>query len=410
MANEGLAALATAGKGDGSEGDGDGKEAERPPREEGQPSRHDWAGPASVITLFNCRGCSFRVVEGGADVQTCDEPVELFASFNLCGGQGARAAERLETFEERVEFYNEWLPWRVQEVVPGDASTTTLTIELRWRGKNQSKLLVAPWISYGCSVGARIKTASGFATVTTILDDDRCTIVKDNAPVGESSELDPGPFNVSRTSSPAYKAGQKLLLHDGQPIDAIVDEWLGVRRGSRHRVRIAPSQAGAAGAARAARAEAPPVWWPRPRRAAAASAKRARTRIAARSRWTSTKRTTRSSSRRSPSTRTRAAVLPEGARRKVCELPRRRHAQGLARGRPAICPAHPPQDCRGGRPRRHDDAAPDAAAAADPPGRRLRPVPVPTRASVRRRLAASAAAPRVAACVERPPRAAARAG
>ena len=44
---------------------------------------------------------------------------------------------------------------------------------------------------------------------------------------------------MSRTTSPTYKTGQKLLLlHEGSPVDAIVDEWLGVRKGSRHRVRV----------------------------------------------------------------------------------------------------------------------------------------------------------------------------
>ena len=51
--------------------------------------------------------------------------------------------------------------------------------------------------------------------------------------------IDARPDTVNRTTSPSYKAGQKLLLiHEGVPVDAIVEEWLGLRRGSRHRVRL----------------------------------------------------------------------------------------------------------------------------------------------------------------------------
>ena len=51
--------------------------------------------------------------------------------------------------------------------------------------------------------------------------------------------IDPRPDTVSRTATPAYKQGQKLLImHEGQPHDAVVDEWLGVRRGSKHRVKL----------------------------------------------------------------------------------------------------------------------------------------------------------------------------
>lgn len=47
------------------------------------------------------------------------------------------------------------------------------------------------------------------------------------------------PDTVSRTSSPAYKSGQKLLLlHEKQLLEAVVEEWLGVRSGSAHRVRL----------------------------------------------------------------------------------------------------------------------------------------------------------------------------
>ena len=147
---------------------------QRPVREEGTPSRHDWAGPAGVAMLFNCSGCSFEVIEGSSDVATCDEAVELVAAFNLQPIGRVREPRGLnDTFEARVEFTNQWLPWKVQEIPSlEDRALTTLIIELRWRGKNQARLLVTPWIAYGCSIGSRIKLPTGYCTVTEIAADD----------------------------------------------------------------------------------------------------------------------------------------------------------------------------------------------------------------------------------------------
>jgi hypothetical protein len=73
---------------DGGGGGGGGGGHSLPPlpvREEGEPSRHDWAPPAGTITLFNCYKCAFVLVEGGGDVETVpsDETHELTAAFNL---------------------------------------------------------------------------------------------------------------------------------------------------------------------------------------------------------------------------------------------------------------------------------------------------------------------------------------
>ena len=217
-------------------------DATRPVRDDEQPSRHDWAGPASVILLFNLHGCGFRVVDGAADFNSVagDETYDLHAGFNMQQVGRIREARGMgESVEDRVEFTNGWLPWRTQDVSAEERPT--MTVQLR-KGKSVSTLLVMPWLAYGCSVGARLHLASGsYATVVSIQSNDTCEIVRDNATVAPEKEelIDPRPDTVARTSSPSYKSGQKLLLlYQGRPVDAIVDEWLGVRKGSRHRVRI----------------------------------------------------------------------------------------------------------------------------------------------------------------------------
>ena len=126
--------------------------------------------------LFNCSGCSFEVIEGSSDVATCDEAVELVAAFNLQPIGRVREPRGLnDTFEARVEFTNQWLPWKVQEIPSlEDRALTTLIIELRWRGKNQARLLVTPWLAYGCSIGSRLKLPTGYCTVTDIAADATC--------------------------------------------------------------------------------------------------------------------------------------------------------------------------------------------------------------------------------------------
>ena len=218
----------------------------RPKRGEGASTRHDWAGPGGLIVLFNCYGCRVREVEGGSDLATIpsDETVELIANFNLQAvGRVKEATSMGQTLAQRLEFFHEWLPWRDQDSDHG-SSSPWLLINLKWKvmgaGKNAATLLITPWLAYGVSIGARVKTDSGFATVTVIKEDDTCEIIKDNVKEGIRPEaIDPRPDTIGRTTSPTYKANQKLLLlHDGVPVDAIVDEWLGVRKGSRHRVRL----------------------------------------------------------------------------------------------------------------------------------------------------------------------------
>ena len=227
-------------------GDGQHLEFKPPLRIEGGSSRHDWAGPGAVTLLFNCFGCKVREVEGGSDLTTIpgDESFDLVAAFNLQSiGRVKEASSHGQSFAQRLEFFNDWWPWKHQDVDP-TAGPPAMVIQLRWKvmgaGRNSASFVVTPWLAYGCSVGARVSTESGFATVCAIKDDDTVEVIRDNVKEGMRPEaLDPRPDTVSRTTSPSYKAGQKLLLLlDGVPCDAVVDEWLGVRRGSRHRIRL----------------------------------------------------------------------------------------------------------------------------------------------------------------------------
>ena len=243
-------------------------EPARPVREEGTPSRHDWAGPGGTIVLFCCLGAHWQEIEGGSDLATLpsDEDVDVLSSFNLQKvGRVRQQKSYGEPFADRLEFFNEWLPWKSQDVGPTDEAK--LQVLIRWKsvgsGKSSASVLVTPWLAYGCSVGSRVKTHHGhYATVTVIRDDDTCEMVRDNAKETKAGPpepdlIDPRPDTVSRTSSSSYRTGQKLLLiHEGVATDASVEEWLGLRRGSRHKVRLGSKAEGKTGAAKAAAAAA----------------------------------------------------------------------------------------------------------------------------------------------------------
>jgi hypothetical protein len=121
-------------------------------------------------------------------------------------------------------------------------------------------LLATPWLSYGCSIGARLRTSGGYATVVKVREDDSCELAYDGvhdknskkpeivvARPGQELHVDPRPDTVARTSSPSYKAGQVLMLvHEKRLVDATVEHWFGLTHGSRHRVKIGPKGGAAA--------------------------------------------------------------------------------------------------------------------------------------------------------------------
>jgi len=216
-------------------------------REENAPSRHDWAPPGGMILLFNCSGVPFTVVDGGSDPSSLPDggDVELVSAFNLQVVGNLRPSQKHgEPWLERVLLHNRWFPWRTAEPpLPGTAAPI-VTIHMRWQPTGQAKqvltILVSPWLAYACGVGARMKTGNNFVTVVKIRPDDTVAVKVDNeTKEGVELSVDPRPDTVSRTASASYKSGQKLLLmHENAMLDAVVEEWMGVRRGSRHRVRL----------------------------------------------------------------------------------------------------------------------------------------------------------------------------
>ena len=209
-----------------------------PHRQADEPSRHDWAPPGGEILLFNCHHCPCALAPG-VDAASFTEAgaLQLIAVFNMqCVGRiHSTSGVASETLFDRVEFFNMWLPWREQANSPGE--TPTLLIEVKGRKKTGMVIVTSPRLAFGASIGARFKVRNMFCTVTALCEDDRCEVVRDGAQ--ESERIDLTPHTASRTSSVSYKSGQKLMmLHEGRFIDAVVDTWLGVRCGSRHRVRL----------------------------------------------------------------------------------------------------------------------------------------------------------------------------
>ena len=236
-----------------------GKDEPSPPeRWRNQPSRHDWASPGGITLVFNCHGCSFSLAEG-TDPNVLTEmgsTATLTAMFNMqVVGQLQNGSSPGQSFAERLEFYNMWLPWSSQTVLPGE--TPKLLIQARGAGRARANLIATPWLAYACSIGAKVKTPNSYATVVSFFYDDRIEIVRDGV-AADVKAIDPRPDTMTRTPSPSYKDGQKLMLvNAGRFVDAVVEEWFGLRRGSRHRVRLigskskTPNKAAAAGGAKA---------------------------------------------------------------------------------------------------------------------------------------------------------------
>ena len=255
-----------------------GKEPTPPERSRTQPSRHDWASPGGITLVFNCHGCSYSLAEG-TDPNTLNEmgsTVTLTALFNMqVVGHLKDATSPLQSFAERLEFFNMWLPWSSQTLLPNE--TPKVLIQAKG-GRARANLIATPWLSYACSIGAKVKTPNSYATVVSFHYDDRIEIVRDGV-AADVKAIDPRPETMSRTLSPSYKNGQKLMLvHEGRFVDAMVQEWFGLRRGSRHRVRLVgsknktPNKAAAAGGAKGEKKEdsievshsrqAPKLPWP----------------------------------------------------------------------------------------------------------------------------------------------------
>ena len=78
------------------------------------PSRHDWAGPAGTLLLFNCHQCAWTIIEGDTSLVESHNLITLSASFNMqVVGKVRPSAKMDEPFADRVELLNAWLPGKV---------------------------------------------------------------------------------------------------------------------------------------------------------------------------------------------------------------------------------------------------------------------------------------------------------
>ena len=234
--------------------------AERPHPDKSAPSRHNWASPGAVVILFNCHGCTFSLVEGSDTTPLMSESddVNMTCAFNMqVVGRFRAPRDHSDTFADRIEFDNDWLPWSTQTVKPEEAPS--VLIQIKGRGRAAANLLAVPWLSYGCSIGARLRTPGGYATVMEVCEDDTCGVQYDGVHnkdkkagveitrIGQEQQIDPRPDTVARTLSPSYKAGQVLaLVHEKRLVDATVETWFGLQHGSRHKVRLGPKSGAAA--------------------------------------------------------------------------------------------------------------------------------------------------------------------
>ena len=155
-------------------------------------------------------------------------------------------------FRDRVKFKNSWLNGVAHGLYhpsdQGDASLE-LTFEYKLLSDGGEKafrvfLLVSPWLSYSCSIGARFLLrkpgeAEGRAgTIQRLLGDDRCALRVD----GESKEtlLDPRPDTAIPRPGVRHAPGTHVLYLAGTScVDAMVEEmpleeW---NKGSRRRQR-----------------------------------------------------------------------------------------------------------------------------------------------------------------------------
>eukprot|EP00966_Prymnesium_polylepis_P183033 4241174-Prymnesium_polylepis.1 len=209
-----------------------------------------------MTLLFNCSGCPLWQHDGDADSVPASEEASLMVAFNLqVVGRLRKATESAETFVDRLELDNMWLPWHSSEAGVGDA-TIVLQVMFTANGKEQViSLIASPWLAYACALGARVKDSRGFATISALQPDDSVQVMYDSIetllePAGDDNQLmrrrgrqraviDPRPDTVARTGRFKYKPGTRImLLQEGTWMDAHVVDYFGLRDGNRHRVRL----------------------------------------------------------------------------------------------------------------------------------------------------------------------------
>lgn len=210
--------------------------------------------------MFNCHNAAFEIsFWSGEEAGVPLDKIPGERSFDLVSPKSKKRLGRVGLskdigmpFLERVLFPDEWMLAMDHGLLQdGWQGSGILELELVV-GTNILKMTVYPWLSYGCSIGARflmrkLQGAGGVcATVQRILNDDRIVARIDGHSKmdGVKGEviLDLQPSAIVRTTSVGFPRDTRLLLlHGGKLVDATVLHWLGStdhKDCSRHMVMI----------------------------------------------------------------------------------------------------------------------------------------------------------------------------
>ena len=229
-------------------------------------SRHELTGHEGVAALiFNCYKAKFEVAEGSVDAVPTASSYNLVTYGGEVVGSVGVADKKGIDFRERVKFKNAWLPGAAHGLFhPSDQGDASLELMFEFKlpadGGGAEKvckafLLVSPWLSYSCSVGARFMLkkpgdAEGkTATIQRLLGDDRCAMRVD----GEAKEtlVDPRPDTCIPTAIARHAPGTHVMYLAGSScVDAVVEEmpveeWNKGTRRRQHGSRLPDAVAGA---------------------------------------------------------------------------------------------------------------------------------------------------------------------
>ena len=135
----------------------------------------------------------------------------------------------------------------------GWAGNGMIELDLTWN-RDVATIKVHPWLSYGCSIGARFlirkagQPEGRCATVQRVLADDRCVARVDGYTKAEGVKgetlVELMPSTMVRCTVAGYPRDTRLLLlHQNKLVDATVLQWLGqtdAQEGARHMVNVKP--------------------------------------------------------------------------------------------------------------------------------------------------------------------------
>ena len=199
------------------------------------PSRHTMEYDGCLMLIFNCYKAKFEVAEGAAAAIPTAQSYNLTTVAGEVIGSVGVADKKGTDLKERVKFKNAWLPGSAHGLYhPSDQGDASLQVVLEYKLPGDAEaqrvyLLVCPWLSYSCSVGARFllrkpgEAEGKSATVQRLLSDDRCAMRVD----GEKTEtlFDPRPDTGVPAQLSRYSPGVHLLFLAGSScVDAVVEE------------------------------------------------------------------------------------------------------------------------------------------------------------------------------------------